>query len=107
MHTGTAKQNLFVSSSKLTVNEAVASLRKATGASQWNTEYVKENRSDQNGREARHAWRNWRGTLNNFATDAKLAKSMLGPPEEELDEVVARVLKEGIDVSRLFPGGVL
>lgn len=35
------------------------------------------------------------GTGNGFATDEKLANDMLGLPEEELDDVVARVLNEG------------
>ena len=103
----TANQYLYVSSFQITMNQFVASLKKATGVEEWEIEHVKGAEQIELGREMMAQGQTWPGlgklamavTVmggmgNDFATDEKLANEMLGLPQEDLDEVVARVLGE-------------
>jgi hypothetical protein len=104
----TANQYLYVSSFQITMNEFVASLKKATGVDEWDIEHVEGEGQIQLGRELLAQGKLWPGAGklalaanviggmgNDFAMDEKLANEMLGLPKEDLDEVVERVLKEG------------
>jgi hypothetical protein len=104
----TANQFLYVSSFEITMNEFVASLKKATGVNGWDIEHIKGDEQIEQSKDLLAQGKMWPGmgklalaaTVtgglgNDFATDEKLANEMLGLPRENLDEVVTRVLRDG------------
>ena len=104
--TETVNQYLYVSLFQVTMNEFVASLKKATGVEGWGIEHLKGEEQMKKGKELSAQGKMWLGsgklamavtvmgeTGNDFAGDEKLANEMLGLPKEDVD-VVPRVLWE-------------
>ena len=103
----TENKNVYVSSFECSMNEILAALKKATGVDDWTINHVSTDAQIASGTEE---WKT--GSMMgmaklamasnlkeeykaDFAKQGLLMNETLGLPAEKVDDVVARVLKEG------------
>ena len=101
----TANKYLYISSFETSMKEILASLEKATGGQKWETTHVSWEDEVTDGREALSSGEfmragklalaaSFKGGLGaNFASEETLANEMIGLPKEDLDNVIAEIVK--------------